>query len=320
MARCLYDRRLVDHVLAKSLAAVLLSSVLFAAPPPQTGGEEEPPAAVVGCTLLQCGLGAYDSGGSANPPVAEVPATPSTTSTGDAAPDRCPWIVVEDLGPNSSWWAGNDPNAGHIEINTCAAGNTNIPGGTVVQTRYVPNGAPPPPPDPAVLAQQAIGQLTVPTPTVNVGPDRATMAVNLWTWLWVDNPPPVTVTVAAGGVSVTATATLTSTTWSLGEPVATDGPYQPGPPVTVTCTGAGSAPPPGYDWRAAPPCGHKYAWRSTKDRTGGSGTWPVTATTTWAVTWASNTGVTGADTLTAVTADQFDVGEYRVVLVNGPGG
>lgn len=235
-------------------------------------------------------------------------------------PDRCPWTVVEDLGANSSWWAGNDPTAGHIEINTCAAGDTNTPGGTQVQTRFVPNGAAPPPPDPAVLAQQAIGQLTVPKPTVGVGPDRATMAVNLWTWLWVDDAPPVTVTVAAGAVSVTATATLTSTTWSLGEPAATEGPYEPGPPVTVSCAGAGSPPPPGYDWKAQPPCGHKFVWRSTKGRTGGTGTWPVTATTTWAVNWASNTGVTGADTLTAVTADQFDVGEYRVVLVNTPGG
>jgi hypothetical protein len=236
-------------------------------------------------------------------------------------PDPCPWTRVNDLGANSSWWEGNDPSAGYIEINSCAGGNPNAPGGTVVLTRFVPNGvAAPPPPDPAVLAQQAIGQLTVPKPTVGVGPDRATMAVNLWTWLWVDNLPPVTVTVAAGGVSVTATATLTSTTWSLGEPAATGGPYEAGPPVTVTCAGAGTPPPPGYDWKSEPPCGHMYQWRSTKERTGGAGTWPVTATTTWAVAWASNTGVTGADTLTATTADQFDVSEYRVVLVNSPGG
>ncbi len=146
------------------------------------------------------------------------------------------------------------------------------------------------------------------------------MAVSLWTWLWVDSPPPVSVTVAAGGVSVTATATLTSTTWSLGEPLASDGPYEPGPPVTVTCTGAGTPTPANYDWKAEPPCGHKFAWRSLKERTGGAGTWPISATTTWTVTWASNTGLTGADTLTATTADQFDVEEYRVVLVQTPGG
>jgi hypothetical protein len=256
---------------------------------------------------------------------AMIKTTPTVVKSTEPAPasppDTCSWARVNDLGANSSWWEGNDPSAGYIEINSCAGGNPNAPGGTVVLTRFVPNGvAAPPPPDPAVLAQQAIGQLTVPKPTVGVGPDRATMAVNLWTWLWVDNLPPVTVTVAAGGVSVTATATLTSTTWSLGEPAATGGPYEAGPPVTVTCAGAGTPPPPGYDWKSEPPCGHMYQWRSTKERTGGAGTWPVTATTTWAVAWASNTGVTGADTLTATTADQFDVSEYRVVLVNSPGG
>ena len=192
------------------------------------------------------------------------------------------------------------------------------------ETRFVPNGAPaiagpPPPPSPEVLAQQAIGQLRVPKPAIGAGPDRTKLAVNFWTWLWVDEAPPVTVTVAAGGVSVTATATLTSTTWSLGEPASTGDGYRAGPPVTVTCTGVGTPPPPGYDWKAEPPCGHKFHWRSLKERTGGTGTWPITATTNWAVAWQSNTGAAGTDTLTATAADQFDVAEYRIVLV-GPGG
>ncbi len=65
-----------------------------------------------------------------------------------------------------------------------------------------------PPPDPAVLAQRAVGLLTIPKPTIGAGPDRTKLAVQLWTWLWVDSPPPVTTTVAAGGVSVTVTAML----------------------------------------------------------------------------------------------------------------
>jgi len=78
--------------------------------------------------------------------------------------------------------------------------------------------------------------------------------------------------------------------------------------------------PASYDWKAEPPCGPMFVWRSLKERTGGIGAWPITATTTWDVTWASHTGVTGADTLTPTTADRFDVGEYRIVLVNNPGG
>jgi hypothetical protein len=38
------------------------------------------------------------------------------------------------------------------------------------------------------------------------------------------------------------------------------------------------------------------------------------------VAWQSNTGVTGTDVLEATSADHLDVKEYRVVLVQGPGG
>ncbi len=170
-----------------------------------------------------------------------------------------------------------------------------------------------------MLAREAIGRLSVPEPSIGVGPDRTKLAVQLWTWLWVDSPAPAPVTVTLAGVSVTATATLTSTTWSLGEPASTGDGYHPGSPVTVTCTGAGTPPPPGYDWKAEPLCGHMFHWRSLKERTGGTGTWPITATTNWAVAWQSNTGAAGTDSLTATSADQFDVAEYRIVLV-GPGG
>src|SRR5664279_2918167 len=194
------------------------------------------------------------------------------------------------------------------------------------QYRYVPNGPqvgpapPPPPPDPAVLAQQAYTDLEIPQPSIGAGPDRTKLAVNLWTWLWVDNPGQLTVTVTAGAVSVTATATLASVTWTLGEPAAQGDTYQQGSPATITCQGACTAPPASYDWKAQPPCGYKYHWRSLKERTGGTGTWPITATTNWSVTWQSNTGVTGGTTLNASSNDQFDIGEYRTVLVQGPGG
>ncbi len=63
-----------------------------------------------------------------------------------------------------------------------------------------------------------------------------------------------------------------------------------------------------------------YHWRSLKERTDGTGKWPVAATSNWTVTWQSNTGVTGGTTLSATGNDAFDVGEYRTVLVQGPGG
>jgi len=66
-----------------------------------------------------------------------------------------------------------------------------------------------------------------------------------------------------------------------------------------------------------PPRGYKYNRRSSKKRTC---TWPITATTNWTVTGQCNTGVTGGTTLNATSNDQFDIGEYRTVLVKGAGG
>ncbi len=80
------------------------------------------------------------------------------------------------------------------------------------------------------------------------------------------------------------------------------------------------APTPADDWKTEPPCGYQFRWRSTKERTGGAGTWPVTATSNWDVVWQSNTGVTGVTTLAATSPDAFDVGEFRTVLVQQPGG
>lgn len=82
----------------------------------------------------------------------------------------------------------------------------------------------------------------------------------------------------------------------------------------------GTAPPANYDWKAEPSCGHKYTWMSTKERTGGIGKWPISATSNWNVTWQSNTGVSGTATLSATGNDALEIGEYRIVLVQGPGG
>ena len=48
--------------------------------------------------------------------------------------------------------------------------------------------------------------------------------------------------------------------------------------------------------------------------------WPITASSNWDVSWQSNTGVSGSTTLTATGTDALDIGEYRIVLVQQPGG
>jgi hypothetical protein len=241
----------------------------------------------------------------------------------------CGWTDVPTQPPvRDPAWEGNDPSAGSVRWKSCSIllpGTPGAPGnleGRPVITQFFPNAvaAAPPPPNPAVLAREAIGQLKVPPPAIGAGPARDKLAVNLWTWLWIDNPGPLSATVTAGTVSVTATAILSTVTWSLGEPTTTGDTYSPGPTATLTCQGTGTSPPVGYDWRAQPPCGHMFHWRSLKERTGGTGKWPIAATSNWNVTWASNTGVTGATTLNATGNDQFDVEEYRIVLVQQPGG
>jgi hypothetical protein len=179
----------------------------------------------------------------------------------------------------------------------------------------------PPPPDPAQLAQSAIGQLSIPPPKIGIGPDFNKVAVNLWTWLWIDEPAPVSITVTAGAVSVTAVARLSTTEWTMGEPVDNPDTERFRATNPVICQGAGVAPVEGeYDWKAEPPCGYMYKWRSLKERTNGTGMWPVSVTANWAVTWTATTGQTGTETLTATAATAVDVGEYRIVLVPGPDG
>lgn len=179
---------------------------------------------------------------------------------------------------------------------------------------WAPNGVPPaaPPPDPAQLAQEAAGQMTAPDPVLHLGPDPARLAVKIPVWLSVDNPGPMTLTVAVRGLSVTVTATLASTTWTMGEPTTTT--------TTLTCTGAGTPPPPNPDPSTTPPCGYTYHWKSTTDRTHGTGTWPVTATTHWQVTWTATNGTNGAlpAPLTPTSTQQFPIGEWRSTLIADP--
>ena len=241
----------------------------------------------------------------------------------------CEWYALDDPA-DSPRWGGNSPADGRLEALRCGdiANDGSGGGSALLDYRFVANASDfasdpavaPAPPTPYELAQRALNQIVIPQPSIGVGPDRTKLAVNLWTWLWTTDPGAQTVTVSSGAISVVLTATLSSVAWSLGEPAATGGPYAAGPPVTITCQGTGSAPPANYDWKAEPPCGHKYTWRSTKERTGGTGKWPITATSNWNVTWQSNTGVSGTATLSGTGNDALDIGEYRIVLVQGPGG
>ncbi|WP_051450372.1 PKD domain-containing protein [Actinospica robiniae] len=92
------------------------------------------------------------------------------------------------------------------------------------------------------------------------------VSVPVWVWASGASWSSSSATATAGGVSVTATATPVSAVWSFG-----DG-------TSITCDGPGTVYEPSYGAEASSPtCGHTY----TK-----AGTFTLTATVSWKVTWA----------------------------------
>ena len=148
-------------------------------------------------------------------------------------------------------------------------------------------------PSPAVLAQQAVSQLTLTNLQIAASPaTNADQLVGLPTWVWLDQAgwQPKTASAAVPGESVTATATPTSVTWNFG-----DG-------TSLTCQG------PGTPYTAAdspqqpsPTCGHTYATTSVNQP---DNAFNVTATVSWSVNWAGGgqTGTVPALENTATTA------------------
>jgi hypothetical protein len=142
-----------------------------------------------------------------------------------------------------------------------------IPSGTVAVAPVLPS--------PAILAQQAVSQLTLPSPRIDASPSTgADQLVGLPTWLWLSKAgwQASTATAAVPGESVMATATPTSVTWNFG-----DGTrlvcHGPGTPYT-----ASESPD-----EPSPTCGHTYATSSAGQP---NSAFTVTATVSWSVTWA----------------------------------
>jgi len=227
------------------------------------------------------------------------------------APGECAWKVVNPSPePGDPRWEGHSPADGVVLYNDCN-------GPTFYQFAAAAPGAapvvpPPPPPDPAVLAQQARGQLDLPQPTITRSPDANNSDpalggapytwVQLWTWVWTlpQSWAPKSVTVTAGGVSVTATGTPVSLVFDPGDggdPVSCAG---PGRPWTVR---DGNDPP------TRGGCG--YVYRHVTPRG------PLTSTVSirWSVAWTSNTGAGGTlPELVTQASSSFYVQQIQVVI------
>jgi len=159
--------------------------------------------------------------------------------------------------------------------------------------------APVAPPDPEVLAQQAVASMQLQAVRVGIVPEARAGSVGLVgmpNWMWVSVPDaqtfgPITRTASAGAWTVTATARVASVAWDMG-----DG-------RVVTCAGPGTPYDPSFGAASSPDCGHTYTQQ---------GTHTVRATSHWVVTW-SGIGQAGTITLDLTQATDVTIGEAQVL-------
>ncbi len=147
---------------------------------------------------------------------------------------------------------------------------------------------------------EARRRLDLPLPQPALNPPTAQL-VGVPTWLWVDGPwVPVSATAAVGAVTATVTATPVDVVWDTGDGTTTT--CDAGTPYDPT------RPPAGQRSR----CTHVFT-RTSAGRPGG--TYAVTATVTYEVTWSASSGGAGAlGTLTRSTTIPVTVTEAQALI------
>ena len=238
---------------------------------------------------------------------------------GGGGPQKCvkPDGVAIPCRDGSSWWSNalycyialanpqppqSDPIwAGHTDgaIYTCYS--PLIVAGTPMYSLWAasPPAGPAAPPDPRVLAQQAIALMRLRAITIGIVPEPRAGSVGIIgmpTWMWAQNPSqstwgPVTKSASAGGATVTATAKVDRVVWAMG-----DG-------STVACAGPGTAYQDSFGKTSSPSCGHTYTRQ---------GTYTVRATSSWTVQWAG-VGQSGTIPLNFTQTTNITMGEAQVL-------
>lgn len=241
----------------------------------------------------------------------DVGAGPQQGSSASSSP---PDVCTKTLADPQPWighpvWAGQRPEDGMIWVFACpspAGAGSGVWTGMI----FLRNGeesAAAPVVDPRELAQQAIASMTLRAPEIRMAPPPGSLSglVGLPVWMWVEAAPdttgPAQASASAGGVTVTAVAQVSRVLWDMG-----DG-------TTVVC-GLGTPYPPGTAGES-PDCGHVYAEASSRHVPGG-GPWPITATSTWTITWSGG-GLSGSETLELSSSAELFVGELHVLNQDG---
>jgi hypothetical protein len=288
-----------------ALAALLILGVvspgIAAAEPPVGCAKTNPRTGVCLLWVSAPGGGADTGAGTVRP----VDRPQQSDAVGP--PEPCTYKVADPQpAPSSVVWEGHTPADGVMYVKSCY-----IADASRYQTVYVfvPNGAaaPGPPVNPRVLAEQAIAAMVMYAPPIRMAPPPGSNSavVGVPVWLWVDRGEhttgPTRQSASAGGVTVTAVGQVSQVRWDMG-----DG-------TTVTC-GAGTPYPPGAEW-PSPDCGHVYAQASSRYIPGG-GAWPITATSTWTITWSGGE-LSGTETLALSSSAELFVGEVYVLNQDG---
>ena len=198
-----------------------------------------------------------------------------------------------DYPPSHPVWEGHYPNGAIYSCWLPMVGTLHFWSATP------PPGGPAAPPDPRVLARQAIAMMNLRAVEIGIVPEPRPGSIGiigLPTWMWVQNPTqstvgPITRSASAGGFTVTATAKVTKTVWDMG-----DG-------TSVTCNGRGTPYADKYGKQSSPTCGHTYTRQ---------GRYAVTATSYWTVAWAG-IGQSGNIPLDFSRTTNITMGESQVL-------
>ncbi|MFF6961151.1 MULTISPECIES: hypothetical protein [unclassified Streptomyces] len=143
---------------------------------------------------------------------------------------------------------------------------------------------------PQMLAESAYDRIRIPDKVVTLSPDAQhtqTVNFNIWAWLASADIPPVSVTARLNSLGIWATVTAKPAGLHLdaGTPDAKYFPSSGDCPLNGDGS-VGKAYQTGYG-NAEPPCGLTYR------RSSGQGTFTLTATITWAITWTGSGGTGG---------------------------
>jgi hypothetical protein len=239
-----------------------------------------------------------------------VPARSEGSGNAEAAPpDPCTYVTADPQPPESHpVWQGRTSADGSVYLQVCPRLD-GFGSGYRTDLVFVASGTDPPAGpsiDPRVLAEQAISAMELRAPQIRMAPPPGSTSglVGLPVWMWteraVDTIGPVEQSASAGGVTVVAVGQVNRIVWDMG-----DG-------STVVC-GTGTPYPAGAT-EPSPDCGHTYERASSRHLDGAS--WPITATSTWTITWSGG-GLSGTEMLQLSSSAELFVGELHVLNQDG---